>query len=213
MTALPAWNGWTRHFLLTIHLNFLNSQAIVYGYLVPIIFLLAFGSVFRAGSPPLLAADGPDRHHHDTGRRVFRTADSAGRRTRTGHLAAVPLVACPDSVAGLQHDAGASVDCRLLHPGSNCPGAGHLRHTFSQSSGSGRGGISLCDRRLSGHRLADCGAGGQCARGSGAWPMYFPPDDHDRRSRSAFGRPTGLGATPRRLYAGPLRGRGPATLL
>jgi ABC-2 type transport system permease protein len=58
MTALPALNGWTRHFLLTIHLNFRNSQAIVYGYLVPIIFLLAFGSVFRADSPPLLAQMG-----------------------------------------------------------------------------------------------------------------------------------------------------------
>ena len=58
MTAPPAWNGWIRHFLLTIHLNFLSSQAIVYGYLVPVIFLLAFGSVFRAGSPPLLAQMG-----------------------------------------------------------------------------------------------------------------------------------------------------------
>ncbi|SPE37715.1 ABC-2 type transporter [Candidatus Sulfopaludibacter sp. SbA3] len=51
-------HGWIRHFLLTIHLNFCNSQAIVYGYLVPVIFLLAFGSVFRADSPPLLAQMG-----------------------------------------------------------------------------------------------------------------------------------------------------------
>jgi ABC-2 type transport system permease protein len=58
MTGHPAWNGWIRHFLLTIQLNFGNPQAIVYGYLVPIIFLLAFGSVFRAGSPPLLAQMG-----------------------------------------------------------------------------------------------------------------------------------------------------------
>ena len=58
MTALPALNGWIRHFLLTIHLNFRNSQAIVYGYLVPIIFLLAFGSVFRVDSPPLVAQMG-----------------------------------------------------------------------------------------------------------------------------------------------------------
>ena len=54
MTASPAWNGWIRHFLLTIHLDFRNPQAIVYGYLVPIIFLLAFGSAFRSDSPPLL---------------------------------------------------------------------------------------------------------------------------------------------------------------
>ena len=58
MTGRPGWNGWIRHFLLTLQLNFGNPQAIVYGYLVPIIFLLAFGSVFRAGSPPLLAQMG-----------------------------------------------------------------------------------------------------------------------------------------------------------
>jgi len=46
--------GWIRHFLLTIHLNFRNPQAIVYGYLVPVIFLFAFGSVFRSDTPPLL---------------------------------------------------------------------------------------------------------------------------------------------------------------
>lgn len=46
--------GWFRHFLLTIHLNFRNPQALVYGYLVPVIFLFAFGSVFRSDTPMLL---------------------------------------------------------------------------------------------------------------------------------------------------------------
>ncbi len=58
MTASPQLSGWTRHFLLTIYLSFRNPQGIVYGYLVPIIFLLAFGSVFRADNPPLLAQMG-----------------------------------------------------------------------------------------------------------------------------------------------------------
>jgi len=58
MTASPEWNGWMRHFLLSIDLNFRNPQAIVYGYLVPIIFLFAFGSVFRADDPPVLAQMG-----------------------------------------------------------------------------------------------------------------------------------------------------------
>ena len=58
MTGLAIRNGWIHHFLLTIYLNFCNPQAIVYGYLVPVIFLLAFGSVFRADSPPLLAQMG-----------------------------------------------------------------------------------------------------------------------------------------------------------
>ena len=55
MTALPNLNGWLRHLLLTIALNFASPQAIVYGYLVPVLFLLAFGSVFRTDSPPLQA--------------------------------------------------------------------------------------------------------------------------------------------------------------
>ena len=58
MTAPPAVRGWIRHVLLTLYLNFLNPQAIVYGYLVPVIFLLAFGAVFRADDPPLLARMG-----------------------------------------------------------------------------------------------------------------------------------------------------------
>ena len=55
VTALPNLNGWVRHLLLTIALNFASPQAIVYGYLVPVFFLVAFGSVFRADSPPLQA--------------------------------------------------------------------------------------------------------------------------------------------------------------
>ena len=53
--AFPNINGWMRHFLLTMVLSFSSPQAIVYGYLVPVLFLLAFGSVFRADTPPLLA--------------------------------------------------------------------------------------------------------------------------------------------------------------
>ena len=54
MKARLAVRGWVRHFLLTIHLNFRNPQAIVYGYLVPVIFLFAFGSIFRSDTPLLL---------------------------------------------------------------------------------------------------------------------------------------------------------------
>jgi ABC-type transport system involved in cytochrome c biogenesis permease component len=51
----PRLNGCIRHFLLTIELNFRNPQAVAYGYLVPVVFLLGFGGVFRADDPPLLA--------------------------------------------------------------------------------------------------------------------------------------------------------------
>ena len=51
----PIATGCVCHFLLTLQLSFRNRQGIVYGYLVPVIFLLAFGSVFRSDNPPLLA--------------------------------------------------------------------------------------------------------------------------------------------------------------
>jgi ABC-type multidrug transport system permease subunit len=50
--------GLSRHFLLSLELNFRSTQAIIYGYLVPVLFLVAFGSVFRAESPALLAEMG-----------------------------------------------------------------------------------------------------------------------------------------------------------
>jgi len=46
--------GILSHLLLTLRLNFRARQALVYGYLVPIFFLLAFGSVFHSSVPPLL---------------------------------------------------------------------------------------------------------------------------------------------------------------
>jgi ABC-2 type transport system permease protein len=46
------------HTGLALRLNFRSRQAIVYGYLVPLFFLLAFGSVFRGGEPLLLGQMG-----------------------------------------------------------------------------------------------------------------------------------------------------------
>lgn len=46
--------GLFRHFVLTLRLNFRSPQALVYGYAVPVIFLIAFGGVFTADTPPLL---------------------------------------------------------------------------------------------------------------------------------------------------------------
>jgi ABC-type multidrug transport system permease subunit len=46
--------GIWRHLILTLRLNFRARQALAYGYLVPVFFLIAFGSVFRSSVPPLL---------------------------------------------------------------------------------------------------------------------------------------------------------------
>jgi ABC-type transport system involved in cytochrome c biogenesis permease component len=53
-----AFRGLATHFLLSLELNFRSKQAMVYGYLVPILFLVAFGSVFRAETPALLGQMG-----------------------------------------------------------------------------------------------------------------------------------------------------------
>jgi len=41
------------HTALNLRLNLRNRQALIYGYLVPVIFLLAFSGIFRGDSPPL----------------------------------------------------------------------------------------------------------------------------------------------------------------
>jgi hypothetical protein len=50
--------GLGQHFLLTLRLNFRSGRAIAYGYLLPVIFLLGFGSIFRGGEPALLGQMG-----------------------------------------------------------------------------------------------------------------------------------------------------------
>jgi ABC-2 type transport system permease protein len=46
-------NGLLHHLAITFSLNFRSKQAIIYGYVVPIFFLIAFGVVF-ATKPPLM---------------------------------------------------------------------------------------------------------------------------------------------------------------
>src|SRR5436305_9056836 len=46
-------NGLLHHMLLTLRLNFRSKQALVYGYIFPIIFLLAFWGIYSKENPPL----------------------------------------------------------------------------------------------------------------------------------------------------------------
>ncbi len=50
--------GLPNHLLFTLRLNFRSRQALIYGYLVPLFFLIAFGALFRWTKPPLLAQMG-----------------------------------------------------------------------------------------------------------------------------------------------------------
>ncbi|HXQ80604.1 MAG TPA: ABC transporter permease [Opitutaceae bacterium] len=53
MSRARVGRGLVRHFSLTLRLNFRSRQAILYGYLVPVLFLVAFGGIFRGDTPPL----------------------------------------------------------------------------------------------------------------------------------------------------------------
>jgi ABC-2 type transport system permease protein len=47
-------NGFAHHLLTSLRLNFRNPQALVFGYVVPVFFLFAFGSIFaKSGKNPL----------------------------------------------------------------------------------------------------------------------------------------------------------------
>jgi ABC-2 type transport system permease protein len=47
------YRGLLRHFALTLRLNFRSRQAVIYGFVMPVLFLLAFAGIFR-GDTPLL---------------------------------------------------------------------------------------------------------------------------------------------------------------
>ncbi len=50
--ARPLAGLW-RHFLLSLQLNIRSGRALAYGYVMPVLFLLAFGGIFRGETPPL----------------------------------------------------------------------------------------------------------------------------------------------------------------
>ena len=54
MNDARPWNGLRRHFSLTLRLNFRSGRAVAYGYVMPVLFLLAFGGIFRGDTPLLL---------------------------------------------------------------------------------------------------------------------------------------------------------------
>jgi len=45
--------GLLTHFTTSLRLNLRSRRALAYGYLMPVLFLLGFGSIFRSGIPPL----------------------------------------------------------------------------------------------------------------------------------------------------------------
>ena len=212
MTRRANRNGWIRHFLLTIDLNFGNPQAIAYGYLVPVIFLLAFGSVFRSDSPPLLPQMGQIVTITVLGGACFGLPTALVAERERGiwkryRLLPVPIASLVLSamLARVLFVASAVlVQIALARAIFGTPLPAHpadaaLAFLFVTAAFLGIGLL--------------IGARRQCARGAGAGTMHLPSDDPDRRRGSAAGGPAPLGAEGRRLHARTLCGGSPATLL
>ena len=58
ITLRQPFDAFLRQTWLSLQLNFRAPLPIVYGYLLPVVFLFGFGGIFRAGNPPLLAEMG-----------------------------------------------------------------------------------------------------------------------------------------------------------
>jgi hypothetical protein len=96
---------------------------------------VAFGSVFRADSPPLLAQMGQILTITILGGACFGLPHRAGRRARAGHLAPLPLLPIPALWLVLSAMIARVLDCRLRHSDSNRHRPGRLWHAFSRSPG------------------------------------------------------------------------------
>ena len=161
--------------LLTLRLNFRSRAPLIYGYLVPVFFLLAFGSVFRSGTPPLLHEMGqlltitvlggacfglPTAMVAERERGVWRRyrllPASAGGLIVSAMVARLVLVV---SAAVLQL---ALAWCVLPHAAAGASGA---------VGGGVRGGVL----RVSGAGADHRDAGGQRAGGAGARAGVFLP--------------------------------------
>lgn len=53
MNQPPRFSAFLHQTLLTLRLNFRSPQPLIFGFLVPLLFLLAFGAVFRGSTQPL----------------------------------------------------------------------------------------------------------------------------------------------------------------
>ena len=133
--------GCIRHFLLTIHLNFRNPQAIVYGYLVPVIFLFAFGGVFRAEDPPLLAQMGQIVTITILGGACFGLPTALVAEREQGIWRRYRLLPVPTAWLILSAMTGAGADRGVFGSGSGRAGARGFRHAVAGPSGGGRAGI------------------------------------------------------------------------
>src|ERR1700733_2371042 len=46
--------GLWSHLVLTLRLNFRSKMPVIYGYLVPVFFLVGFAAVYRGANPPVI---------------------------------------------------------------------------------------------------------------------------------------------------------------
>ena len=205
---ISTMNGLLHHLALTLRLNFRDWRALALGYVVPVFFLLAFGSVFRSSVPPLANEMGqlltitilggacfgmPTTMVSERERGVWRRYRLLP--TATAGLIVSTMVARYLIVLLRGRDADRPRLVHLSHPHAGAPRATSRRL---------HAGLFRVPRDGIDHRHA----GRDRPGGAGARAGDLPADDHDRRHRRAAARAAAVGAAHRRLPARALRGGG-----
>jgi len=178
-----ALSGLLRHFLLTLQLNVRSKQALIYGYLMPVFFLLAFGSVFRSDTPPLLAEMGQILTISILGGACLGlpTAIVAERERgvwRRYRLLPVPTLSLIIS----------TLLARLAIIGSAIVIQIFLAHPVPSEPGTTRRRISAGYFRIHWTGIAGGSARRRCSLRPSTRTMPVPADDPDRRGWCAAGR-------------------------
>ena len=200
--------GLVNHLLLTLRLNLRSKQAMVYGYLVPIFFLLAFGSVFRSGSPRLLHQMGQLITISVLGGACFGMPTSLVAERERGVWRRYRLLP-----AGTGTLVGSTMIARFLIVGSAAVmqivlariiyGTPWPRHPFGLLIAFVFVTFAFLGMGLVIAALADNVPAVQAA-----WTGDFFADDFDRRGWSAAGRTAGMGAASGWVFAGTVCGGG-----
>ena len=199
-------NGLLHQLAVSLRLHFRNKMALIYSYLFPTIFLLAFWVLYRYETPPLARHMGELLTVTVLGGACFglpttMSASASGacgaaigsRRSRPGIVAStVAARYLLLLIAGLLQLALAMA---IGMPLPRHPLDLLIAFTFVSFAFIGLG---------PGHRHD----GRQRARGAGARPMHLPADADHRRRRRAAREPARLGAARLGVLPRPLRRRG-----
>ena len=204
-----AVRGLVRHAALSLRLNGRNRMAMIYGYLFPLIFLVAFWAIYRHDRVPLALHLGQLLTVTVLGGACFGLPTTMVSERERGVWRRYRLTPLPGwafvlstlcvryllllSAALLQIALAFAIGMPLRRPSPGSAGGVHRRV----------GGFH-------GRRAGDRHAGRQCSGGTGIGAMHLPADADDRRGGGSAVKLAGLGAARFGILSRPLCRRGPA---